>query len=321
MEYKIVKVPTSNGSSGDTIILVVEDFEHVGSDGSPAFGDPRYVPCNPGVLTALQRPAPPSPARKGTAQGNNTYDWSFTQSLDPTDLLFLENTCTQTFQKQSVSFPVVVSDLDWRIPLDQERILAGVELLSVAEYEYSDVELSESEDDEKAAAKKIKNESIVFPLTQSTQLAQMSQFPTIPTSQCQFPGTQVHVHQFPGTQGSITQAPMTQDLFVPQSPLKSSPQRSATTPVIFAETQVSASPVRIVENNITEPASSPFLHNSEIQLSPPRKFQNPNPVDVRMSSPINSPIKPTASHASSPIKQEIQSQSHPIMEYPDYSSW
>ena len=341
MEYKFVKVPCD---SGDSIILVVEDFEHVGSDGSPAFGDPRYVACNPGIITAIQRPAPPSPGKRA---GGSGYDYSFTQSLDPSDLLFLEATCTQTLQKQSKSFPQVVRDADWRIPVDQEAILAKVELLRVAEYGYSDVELSEEESgEEESAVKKVKEEGesqpvrVVFPLTQSQE--------TTETAHTQFP---VPV---PMTQTPLTQAPMTQPSLsqpseqsqqsqqsqmsdpsllykllslgkslitskgTPKKPTQRSPERST---VVFPETQVIASPVRVVET-AADGSESPVKSLNVNNSGTPVKSQGTQvSEDIGPSSPISTPIKPQILQAQIPQTQAQLLPSESILEFPDYSSW
>lgn len=352
MEYKFVKVPCD---SGDSIILVVEDFEHVGSDGSPAFGDPRYVACNPGIITAIQRPAPPSPGKRA---GGSGYDYSFTQSLDPSDLLFLEATCTQTLQKQSDSFPQVVRDADWRIPVDQEAILAKVELLRVAEYGYSDVELSEEESgNEESAVKKVKEEAadqgdsqpvrVVFPFTQSQETTQTAhtQFP-VPITQA--PLTQVPLTQpgqsepsQPSQQSQPTQQSQQSQMSDPsllykllslgkslitskETPKKAtqrSPERSTQTQmstVVFPETQV---PVRIVETAAADGSESPFKSLNVNNTGTPIKSQSQVSEDIGPSSPISTPIKPHILQSQIPQTQTQLPPSQSILEFPDYSSW
>lgn len=357
LEYRIVKVPCSSGDAevGDSVVLVVEEFEHVGSDGSSVFGDPRYVPINPAVRASLQRPAPPSPSKKD----KNNQDYSFTQSLDPTDLLFLENTCTQTFQRQFVSFPQVISDADWQIPEDQIKILNGIRLIEIESLDYdrplSDVELSEDEDE------KTKRTKVVFPMSQSSGSSQNTQAPMT-----QMPMTQMSI-----TQKSVSLASSTQ-----------TPPRSG--PVVFPETQTNASytsailgdtqssPIKI-SNLVSNTTSSPIKNarSSPMKniMSSPVKNTSGSPIKNTMSSPdkntmsspvrrIETPVKQTAtvyqspmvenvikstiktnseaeipsSPINSPIKKPVaatttaesptpKTVSEPVMEYPEYSSW
>ncbi len=311
----MVKVPCSGDFEvSDSIVLVVEDFEHVGSDGSPVFGDPRYISCNPAVKTALQRPAPPSPSkREKTENSPSPFDYSFTQSLDPSDLLFLETTCTQTLHRQSQSFPQVISDQDWRIPPDQIKLLERIELIKLAAYEYSDVELSEEESVEEAVDEKEDGSSpkrprdkdeadVAFPLTQYE-----------PDVWTQTPITQIPITQVPMTEMQMIQEP------VPSESTELSPTQHSYSSLLFPETQVPAS------------SASAFLDNSpqtpvRIRLSPSKT--TPFAKDVIRttiesmnqipSSPINSPVKPTNS-TPSPSKQT--SAPPTVIEYPDYSAW
>jgi hypothetical protein len=309
LEYRIVKVSCSGDSEvGDSVVLVVEEFEHVGSDGSSVFGDPRYVPINPAVRTSLQRPAPPSPSKK---EGAKSQEYSFTQSLDPTDLLFLESTCTQTFQRQFITFPQVISDSDWKIPADQIKILDGILLIKFESFEYeagSDVELSE---DEFERAKRTK---VTFPLTQTsspirgqvssaTQISQ-NQYPAtqMPSqiSQNQYPATQmpsqISQNQYPATQMPYTQAPMTQASSQLLSTQTQSPLRAE--PVIFPETQLlpssnsavlgvtQSSPHRISKEMINNHVISPIRLSSPMKSSVKDSISSPTRNRDDMSSPI-----------------------------------
>lgn len=309
MEYRFVKVPCSGDSEvGDSVVLVVEDFEHVGSDGSPVFGDPRYIPCNPAVKTALQRPAPPSPSKKENSQ--SVFDYTFTQSLDPTDLLFLETTCTQAHQRQSQTFPQVISDLDWRIPEDQVKILERIELIKLAAYDYSDVELSE--DDEKIKrTREAESQPLSLPFSQQLPQTQYEQ-----PAWTQVPMTQVPLTQ---TQTNITQP----------SQFTEPKTQYSYSGLIFPETQVASSASVILDNNSPQTP----LRMSKDRSSPSKKGFSPVVKDVIKttidsmnqvpSSPINSPVKsPLKSKGQSPIKQVSASpSSNVVFEYPDYSAW
>jgi hypothetical protein len=287
LEYRIVKVSCSGDSEvGDSVVLVVEEFEHVGSDGSSVFGDPRYVPINPAVRTSLQRPAPPSPSKK---EGAKSQEYSFTQSLDPTDLLFLESTCTQTFQRQFITFPQVISDSDWKIPADQIKILDGILMIKFESFEYeagSDVELSE---DEFERAKRTK---VTFPLTQTSS-------PIRQVSQAQVSSaTQISQNQYPATQMPYTQAPMTQASSQLLSTQTQSPLRAE--PVIFPETQLlpssnsavlgvtQSSPHRISKEMINNHVISPIRLSSPMKSSVKDSISSPTKSRDDMSSPIRS---------------------------------
>ena len=327
-EYRFVKVPSSRDSEGDSIILVIEDFEHEGCDGSSVFGDPRYISCNPAIRSGLQR----LQQVVSSASFEHGNICSFTQSLDPTDLLFLESTCTQTFQKHQSTFPQVIEDSDWRIPFDQNKILEGIELLKLAKFEFypedSDVELSDEKDDMKlftdvneddvnlSDIKRVNvmddkssfnnDEKVSFPLTQ----AQLTLDFSLGSIQSQFPITQ--------NNNDNTQAPFTQystkiNNFVTQTSQASSTQTPPLSgPVLFPETQVSEFQVSVPSPLIIESKSS---------------------FDFRVgSSPINSPIKSTKSSPSpskkpqkqstQKIKDENEMNLNMLMsEYPDYSSW
>jgi hypothetical protein len=360
LEYRIVKVSCSGDLGvGDSVVLVVEEFEHVGSDGSSVFGDPRYVPINPAVRTSLQRPAPPSPSKK---EGAKSQEYSFTQSLDPTDLLFLESTCTQTFQRQFITFPQVISDSDWKIPADQIKILDGILLIKFESFEYeagSDVELSE---DEFERAKRTK---VTFPLTQTSSpiRGQVSS------------ATQISQNQYPATQMPYTQAPMTQASSQLLSTQTQSPLRAE--PVIFPETQLlpssnsavlgvtQSSPHRIskemINNHVISPIrlSSPMkssvkdsisspTRNRDDMSSPIRITNNIDAMDIVMTNAtpvkfsvfesqlVSEVIKTTIEAAeipSSPINSPVKKSSvalsevpvpklpEPVIDYPDYSSW
>lgn len=336
LEYRIVKVPCSGDSEvGDSVVLVVEEFEHVGSDGSSVFGDPRYVPINPGVRVALQRPAPPSPSKK---EGYKSQEYSFTQSLDPTDLLFLESTCTQTFQRQYTTFPRVISDSDWKIPGEQIKILEGIRLLQIETFEYeagSDVELSE---DENEKAKRLK---ITFPLTQTSQVSSQgsqnsqSQVPETLTVHSQYPVTQLAQSQYPTSQMPLTQAPLTQAPMT-QAPLSQissqlvSSQTQTLSPVltgpaIFPETQLpssnsanlgvtQSSPVRIsrdmLNNRMTSPIKSNLvrdvmsspINSGPINTNNVTPFKN-NAIPVKFSSVNRENVSPFVSEV---IKTSIE---------------
>ena len=318
LEYRIVKIPCSGDSEvGDSVVLVVEEFEHVGSDGSSVFGDPRYVPINPAVRASLQRPAPPSPSKK---EGAKSQEYNFTQSLDPTDLLFLESTCTQTFQRQFTTFPQVISDSDWKIPAEQVKFLDGIRLMQIETFEYeagSDVELSEDENE------KAKRAKVTFPLTQTTatvnsQISPIKQATeaisqaTIKLSATQAAMTQNNM-QMPFTQVPLTQAPMTQAssqilLSQTQSPLR-------TEPVIFPETQqpssnstilgvTQSSPVRISKNMASSPIKN--YEKSPVKMSSPMKDAMSSPMKDAMSSPMKDLMSsPMKSAMSSPIKSTM----------------
>lgn len=332
-EYRFVKVPSSRDSEGDSIILVIEDFEHEGCDGSSVFGDPRYISCNPAIRSGLQR------RQQAVSSASLEHDniFSFTQSLDPTDLLFLESTCTQTFQKHQSTFPQVIDDSDWRIPFDQIKILEGIELLKLAKFEFypevSDVELSEEDvytdvnelnlsDTKRVNATdksfNIENndEKVSFSLTQAQSTLDFS-------IQSQFPITQ-NKNNNNNTQAPFTQYNTTQTYtnssnakineFVTQISQASSTQTPPLSgPVLFPETQVF---------EVQVPAPSPLT------------IENKSSFDLRGdSSPINSPIKsiksspsPSKKQKQSPtvnkIKDENEMNLNLLMsEYPDYSSW
>ena len=324
LEYRIVRVPCSGDTEvGDSVVLVIEGFEHVGSDGSSVFGDPRYVPINPAIRTSLQRPAPPSPLKK---EGGKSQDYSFTQSLDPNDLLFLESTCTQTFQRQFTTFPQVISDSDWRIPADQVKILEGIQLIQIESFEYenvSDVDLSDVEllDDEHEKAKRTK---VIFPVSQSsevthshTQNSQTIQSNSPLKSQplmTQVPITQVPLTQMPMTQAPFTQAPMTQipESQVPSSQTTLSPLKSVASstqtaplsqPVIFPETQGTNSNSSILFATQTSPIRNSNLMNSPVASSSPIKPEDVINEINNATSPIknmNNPANNT--NVSSPVK-------------------
>lgn len=311
MEFRFVKVSCSGDAEvGNSVVLVIEDFEHVGSDGSPVFGDPRYVSCNPAVRTALQRPAPPSPSKK---ELSSLLDNSFTRSLDPTDLLFLESTCTQTLQRQSQSFPQVISDQDWRIPAEQVKILERIELIKLAAYEYSDVELSEEEEvEEEVNNYKKPRELVTFPETQ-------------PSTDLELINTQVPVTQVPMTQAPMTQAPMTQ-VPMTQNTLTASPGKQTQysySNVMFPETQVPSSSSVLLDETQKTPLKMSKTRSGPVKYSPSpfavEPAMNSIPLNEVPSSPINSPVKLTRKQPETvkepPLKQQ------PILEYPDYSSW
>lgn len=141
-EFRFVQIPSTPGQP-NTIVLVVEDFEHVGSDGSPTFGDPRYIMNNPGVqsaiLTLQSRPA-----------HHSLVDSNFSRNLEAADLLFLESTCTQVYERYQASYPQVIQNFDFIITEDQKKLLDAIDFHRENRLEFfSETELlSESESEE-----------------------------------------------------------------------------------------------------------------------------------------------------------------------------
>ncbi len=116
----------------NTVILVVEDFELVGSHGSPTFGDPRYILNNRSICNILEQ---------NVSKSDSQADIKFSENLDPADLLFLETTCTQTLERVRSAFPLVIKESDWVISEEQLRILENVDYARLSKFEFqSDTE-------------------------------------------------------------------------------------------------------------------------------------------------------------------------------------
>jgi hypothetical protein len=206
------------------VVLVVEEFEHVGSDGSAAFGDPRYIMANPAVKAALDRPPPSSPGKQvASAAGQRP----FYSTLGPTDLLFLESTCTQTMKHSQAAFPIVITDVDWRIPAEQARRLAQIDFPRLEPaftlLSESDVELEIEEEPRRSngsssfdAAKRTKVDS-ANGSSASPRASESSpvRYRIIESSQVASMGPLTQASMGPLTQasmGPLTQAPITQPI-------------------------------------------------------------------------------------------------------------
>lgn len=332
-----MKVPFSGDSEvGDSIVLVVEHFEHIGSDGSKTFGDPRYVQFNPAVKTSLERPAPPSPTKDSQSQ-RIFLEYSFTQTLDPSDLLFLESTCTLTYQRQMRSFPQVITDDDWKIPEDQVKILASIKLTELSDFEYgkSDVELSDEEKPAKPPTPK--RNRIRFIMEPQTQ-AQVNNAEFLTQTPHTLTQTLTSSPKKTFTQNEVVVFPETQEesqiLF--HSPSKSAKMDSQTfllSPSKSAKIDpqtLSLSPSKSAKMDLLlsqSPSKTVFLDSQRLSQSPTKINAGPlakavvdSETEKVPSSPINSPIKQSASSFGS-FSQSPSKRTNESVEYPDYSSW
>jgi hypothetical protein len=326
VEYRFVKVPCSGDSEGDSVILVVEDFEHVGSDGSPAFGDPRYIPCNPAVKLALQRPAPHSPSKSSYTDVS-----IFTQSLDPSDLLFLESTCTQSLQHTLHCFPQVILDSDWRIPADQARLLDSLSLPLQPKHDFyhSDVELSDDDAADKVTIASVDSKTAVASVDRKTAVESVDRKTAVesvdrktavesvdtktttmpPTSHSPKRTQPFHVvssfslsSQASPSQAPQTQMPVTQQFT--QMPVTQQFTQNSREAVLFPATQNSSQ-----SHQTSSPTKKAARIEQEITSKPP-------------SSPINSPVKSPvrSSVIGSPLRGASTATAN-LPEYPDYSAW
>ena len=279
-EFKFVQIPTSPGAANN-IVLVVEEFELVGSQGSATFGDPRYIMNNQSICQMLEEQG-----SKATSQ----MDVSFSENLDPADLLFLETTCTQTLERVRCSFPQVIKDSDWIIPDDQLRILENVDYGRLSKFEFqSDTEFfsAASSDIEASPVKRQQrspqrahtaNESLTF--TQTHSLPAMTQ---------------------PFTQNSLVRGS--------QSPAK----------IRIIENLSPASPESYQRKNRSSPVkeSSQATTLSQFSGSPKRTKFTDEPVEPTSSQktlPVRFPSSPERKPPASPPRNAL-------VEFPDYSAW
>lgn len=316
---------------------MVDEFDLVGSYGSPTFGDPRYIMNNHAICKTIS---------EQMAEKVSKVDITFSQNLDAADLLFLETTCTQTLERVRASFPQVIRESDWIIPEEQVRMLENIDYARMSKFEFqSDTEFlsavsSSSEEEEEPSSPVKRRMSPHRPILDSQPLShtQANSLPSIMTQP--FTQEQPVNASSPVRYRVIGSSPVKVSTEVASSPLKSlSEAASAASPVkLFAKEPATptkhltspvksagGSPVRLRTESQTSAAASPASLEPAVtaeseEAQKRAKLSNepaepPSSLSVRFPLSSLSPERKAAGAASPPRSVAA------AIDFPDYSAW